>query len=421
MRARDSELGEVRRLTRWPTAPSDEWRRGFLAGTYDVGGHSQQERCDVTGALVLRSEVPEVVAQVIAACRQLGLDAAMDGPARVCVLGGLAERLCFLHTVDPASSGEHALTGAVLGADAARAVRSVEPLGLRLPLFDIATGTGDFIANGVVSHNCFARNSHTYLDLDAGADFDRQVVVKVNTPQVLAAQLRAPRWTREPVALGTNTDPYQRAEGRYRLMPGVIEAFAANATPFSVLTKGTLLARDLPLLVAAAAKVQVGLGVSIAMVDRRLSASVEPGAPAPQARLDLVRQVTGAGLPCAVMVAPVLPGLTDGVDQLDTLLGEIKAAGATGATVMALHLRPGAREWYRAWLAREHPDLLQHYDRIYRGGSYADRKYRAWLARRAGPLVRKHGLQHAPPGSRPEARAAPRRVPPPAAEQLTLL
>jgi DNA repair photolyase len=270
-------------------------------------------------------------------------------------------------------------------------------------------------------HNCFARNSHTYLDLDVGADFDSQVIVKVNTPEVLARELRSPHWRREPVAMGTNTDPYQRAEGRYQLMPGVIEAFTSTRTPFSILTKGTLLARDLPLLAGAAARVKVGLGVSIAMIDNRLSASVEPGTPSPRARLELVRKITDAGLRCGVMVAPVLPCLTDGVEALDTLLGEIKAAGATGATVLALHLRPGAREWYRAWLAREHPDLTPRYDEIYSRGSYADRGYRAWLARRVGPLIRKHGLQHKAGTRAVDESGAPTGVSVPAAEQLTLL
>ena len=109
------------------------------------------------------------------------------------------------------------------------------------------------MAERVISHNCFARNTHTYLDLDAGADFDSQIVVKVNVARVLERELRSPRWAREPVAMGTNTDPYQRAEGRYRLMPGVIGALARSGTPFSVLTKGTVLTRDLPELTAAAA------------------------------------------------------------------------------------------------------------------------------------------------------------------------
>jgi len=409
------ELAGVLRLIRWPPDPSEDWRRGFLAGTVDAGPGRAE-----LGGVVINCADAEVVAHAVAACRQLGFDTAVDGVAQVRVGGGLAERLRFLHTVDPAVDRRHALDGAVLGPDAVLGVRSVEPLGLRLPMFDVSTGTGDFIANGVVSHNCFARNSHTYLDLDAGADFDRQVVVKVNTPEVLASQLRSQRWEREPVALGTNTDPYQRAEGRYRLMPGVIDAFVAADTPFSVLTKGTLLARDLPLLVAAAEQVRVGLGVSVAMLDRRLSASAEPGAPSPQARLDLVRRIRDAGLLCGVMVAPVLPCLTDGVEELDALLGEISAAGATNATVLALHLRPGAREWYRGWLGRQRPDLIPRYDRIYGHGSYPDKKYRAWLARRVAPLVRKHGL-HRTAGTRGDGGAGAGRVPVPAAEQLSLL
>ncbi len=259
-------------------------------------------------------------------------------------------------------------------------------------MFVITTGTGDFVAEGVVSHNCFARNTHTYLDLDAGADFDRQIVVKVNVARVLERELRSPRWRREPVAMGTNTDPYQRAEGRYRLMPGIVDSLARSGTPFSVLTKGTVLARDLPRLRAASADVPVGLGVSIALLDRELQARLEPGAPSPEARLQLVRRITDAGLPCGVMVAPVLPMLTDSVDALDALLARIAAAGATGATALALHLRPGAREWFQAWLAREHPALVEPYARLYRRGSYVDPAYRRVLAERVAPLLRRHGL-----------------------------
>src|SRR5829696_2599092 len=260
---------------------------------------------------------------------------------------------------------------------------------------------------------CFARNSHTYLDLDAGQDFNNQVVVKVNAPEVLARELRSPRWCREHVAMGTNTDPYQRAEGRYRLMPGIVEAFVANDTPFSVLTKGTLLARDLPLLAGAAERVDVGVGVSIAMIDERLSASVEPGTPSPRARIELVRKITDAGLRCGVMVAPVLPGLSDSAEQLDTLLGELAAAGAAGVTVLALHLRPGAREWYLGWLAREHPDLVPRYADLYARGANADRAYRAWLARRVRPLIRRHGLDRKRASSGHRLEDPPRPVPAP--------
>jgi DNA repair photolyase len=248
---------------------------------------------------------------------------------------------------------------------------------------------------------CFARNSHTYLDLNAGEDFNNQVIVKVNAPEVLARELRSPKWRHEHVAMGTNTDPYQRAEGRYRLMPRIIDALAGSATPFSVLTKGTLLARDLPLLTAAAERVDVGVAVSIAMIDSGLSASVEPGTPSPRARLELVRKITEEGLRCGVMVAPVLPGLSDSIERLDTLLGEIAAAGASGASVLALHLRPGAREWYLRWLASEHPELVPRYQALYSRGPNADRDYRGWLARRAGPLLRKHGLDRMNAGGSP--------------------
>jgi DNA repair photolyase len=211
----------------------------------------------------------------------------------------------------------------------------------------------------VVSHNCFARGTHTYLDLDAGTDFDSQIVVKVNAARVLERELRAPRWGREPVAMGTNTDPYQRAEGRYRLMPGIVSALASSGTPFSVLTKGTVLTRDLPLLAAVQADVPLGLGVSIALLDRPLQARLEPGTPSPAARLDLVRRITDAGLRVGVVVAPVLPLLTDSAEALDALLGRIAAAGATGAGVTALHLKPGTRPWFTEWLTREHPRLVE--------------------------------------------------------------
>ncbi|WP_274195002.1 Rv2578c family radical SAM protein [Actinomycetospora callitridis] len=273
-----------------------------------------------------------------------------------------------------------------------RVVVGVDELPGERALGDLTTGTGDFVADGVISHNCFARNTHTYLDLDAGDDFDRQVVVKLNAPEVLARELRAPRWAREHVAMGTNTDPYQRAEGRYALMPGIIKALGASGTPLSILTKGTLLARDLPELAAAARDVPVGVGVSLALLDPELHRRVEPGTPTPRARLDLVRRIRDAGLPCGVFVAPVLPGLTDSDEALDALLGEIAAAGASGASVLALHLRPGTREWFHAWLAREHPALVERYAALYRRGAYVDAAYRKDLAARVGPLLTRHGL-----------------------------
>ncbi|HWJ54234.1 MAG TPA: Rv2578c family radical SAM protein [Propionibacteriaceae bacterium] len=222
---------------------------------------------------------------------------------------------------------------------------------------------------------CFARNTHTYLDLDPGRDFDTQIVVKINIADVLRRELARPSWTREHVAMGTNTDPYQRAEGRYRLMPEVINALAQSGTPFSILTKGTLLSRDLPLLAEAGRRVKVGVSISLALLDPELHATLEPGTPTPQARLNLIRRIRAAGLSCGVLVAPILPYLTDSDGQLERLVGEISAAGATSISGIALHLRPGAREWFLGWLGREHPDLVPAYERLYKRGAYVPKAY----------------------------------------------
>ncbi|MGL5927472.1 MAG: Rv2578c family radical SAM protein [Dermatophilaceae bacterium] len=233
---------------------------------------------------------------------------------------------------------------------------------------------------------CFARATHTYLDLDAGDDFDRQIVVKTNVAEVLRRELGRPTWQRHHVAMGTNTDPYQRAEGRYRLMPGVIRALTEGGTPFSILTKGTLLGRDLPLLAAAGAQVEVRVSMSLALLDPTLRATLEPGTPTPRARLDLIRRIRAAGLSCGVLVAPILPYLTDSEHQLRALFGELAAAGATSISGMPLHLRPGAREWFLAWLAREHPHLVEPYAALYRRGSYVSRSYADDLGARLGAV-----------------------------------
>lgn len=245
---------------------------------------------------------------------------------------------------------------------------------------------------------CFARPTHEYLELDSGADFDTQVVVKTNVADVLRRELARRSWRRETIALGTNTDPYQRAEGRYGLMPGIIAALTDSGTPFSILTKGTLLGRDLPLIAAAAQRVEVNIAVSLAVGDSELHRDVEPGTPTPNARLSLISAVRESGLPCHVMVAPVLPHLTDSVEQLDALLGRIAEAGATGVTVFGLHLRGSTRGWFMSWLQRSHPELLGEYQTLYRRSAYLPADYRVALQHRAAPLIAKYGLHR---GERP--------------------
>ncbi|WNM26162.1 Rv2578c family radical SAM protein [Demequina capsici] len=242
---------------------------------------------------------------------------------------------------------------------------------------------------------CFARPSHQYLELDAGRDFDTQLIVKANVVEVLQRELSRPSWTREHVALGTNTDPYQRAEGRYRLMPGIIAALADSGTPFSILTKGSLLRRDLPLLADAATRVPVDLAMSIAVFDDDLQQTLEPGTPTTAARLATVTAAAEAGFDVAVFMMPVLPYLTDDTEHLDAALARIKAAGATSVTYSALHLRPGVKEWYARWLNTFRPELTPRYRALYGDGSYAPKRYRQELAARIKPLIRAHGLDRA--------------------------
>lgn len=240
---------------------------------------------------------------------------------------------------------------------------------------------------------CFARPTHEYLDLDAGRDFDSQIIVKTNVAEVLERELARPSWQCHPVALGTNTDPYQRAEGRYRLIPGIIAALAASGTPLSILTKGTLLRRDLPLLAEARGHVPVDLAMSIAIFDPDLQRSVEPGTPTAAARLQTVRAVRESGFDCAVLLMPVLPFLTDTREHLDRAFRMLAEAGATSVAYSALHLKPGVKEWYLAWIERAHPERLERTRALYAGGTYAPKEYRRWLADRIRPFMRRYGFE----------------------------
>ncbi|GAB1643216.1 Rv2578c family radical SAM protein [Krasilnikovia sp. MM14-A1259] len=244
---------------------------------------------------------------------------------------------------------------------------------------------------------CFARNTHTYLDLDAGHDFDTKIVVKVNAGELVRRELSAPTWRGEPIAMGTNVDVYQRAEGRYRLMPQILAALRDVANPFSILTKGTLILRDLELLKQAAEVTAVGLTFSVGFVDEQVWRAVEPGTPSPRRRLEAVRALTDAGFAVSVLMAPILPGLTDTDESIEQTVAAIAAAGAVSVTPLPLHLRPGAREWYAAWLTREHPELAPRYRELYRRGPYLSQPFQAEIGARVRLAARRHGLHRRDP------------------------
>jgi DNA repair photolyase len=275
---------------------------------------------------------------------------------------------------------------------AARSIISRVPAASRMPFeFTINPYRGCSHA----CRYCFARNTHAYLDLDTGHDFDTKVVVKVNAPQLLRRELAAPQWTGGHIAMGTNVDCYQRAEGRYALMRGIIEALRDHANPFSILTKGTLITRDLDLLREAATVTSVGVSFSVGFVDETVWRSVEPGTPSPRRRLDAVRRFADAGFAVHVLMAPVLPGITDTDESIDATVAAIARAGAAGVSPLTLHLRPGAREWYAAWLGRTHPHLVERYRSLFGGGSYPPKAYQRDVSARVAVAARRYGLDRA--------------------------
>jgi DNA repair photolyase len=220
---------------------------------------------------------------------------------------------------------------------------------------------------------CFARPTHEFLGLGPGEDFERRIVVKVNALELARAELSSPRWGGDLIAMGTNTDPYQPAEGKYHLTRGIIGALSQLRNPFSILTKSTLVLRDLPQLAEASRRTHVRVNLSIGTLDRDVWRLTEPGTPPPDKRVEAVSRLNEAGVACGVLVAPVLPGLSDSEDQVAEVATACRRAGAVSVTPVALHLRPGVREHYLSWLAATRPDLVELYERRFRGRSYQPR------------------------------------------------
>jgi DNA repair photolyase len=218
---------------------------------------------------------------------------------------------------------------------------------------------------------CFARPTHTYLDFNAGRDFEREIVVKVNAPELLRAELTKPSWKGELVALGTNTDPYQWVEGRYRLMEGIWAAMRDAANPCSVLTKSPLLLRDLELMKEINERTEFSAALSVPTVDEKAWRATEPHTPNPRARLEAVGELTRAGIRTGVLVAPLMPGINDAPEQVAPILEMASKAGAAYVTGIALHLRGEVRGLFFDWLRANRPDLVPLYERIYKRGAYA--------------------------------------------------
>jgi DNA repair photolyase len=239
---------------------------------------------------------------------------------------------------------------------------------------------------------CFARPTHTRLGLNAAGDFDNEIIVKTNIVEVLRTELARKRKLPPRVAFGTNTDVYQRAEGRYALMPGIINALAGHRVPFSILTKGTTIRRDLDHLVKASRATTVHLGLSISMMDEELQQSVEFGTATTTARLATVRAIRDAGLDCTVFLSPILPRLTDSPEQLEELVSAVASAGATSVLFHPLYLSSGVKDVFMTWLRGAYPHLVPDYVTLYSSGSETLRPYRHEVSDRIRAIIARYGF-----------------------------
>ncbi len=365
-------VARIRELISWPTHLNDQWSRGFLAGIFDAeGSDSESHRIANTD--------DEIIGRTVACLRRFGFDHIVEERGRdnglrcVRVRGGLPERLRFMHSTEPAISRKRDISDTALKSDARLGVVSIEPLTNRTRLYDITTGTGDFIANGVVSHNCFARPTHTYLDFNAREDFEREIVVKVNAPELVRAELARPSWKGEHVALGTNTDPYQWVEGRYHLMEGIWEAMRDFSNPCSVLTKSPLLLRDIGLMRELLERTDFVANLSIPTLDEKPWRETEPHTPHPRKRIEAVAELVRAGIPTGVLIAPLMPGINDSPEQVERILELVGEAGARSVGGVPLHLRGEVREIWFDWLRQYRPDLVPQYEELYANGAYMRR------------------------------------------------
>ena len=263
-------------------------------------------------------------------------------------------------------------------------------------------------------HYCYARATHAHLGLDAGLDFTQRIFVKSNVVEVLRRELGARSWRREEVAIGTATDPYQPGEGRFTLMPGILQAFSDFQSPVSLVTKSTLVWRDRRDLIHLQAVAGARVNFTITTLDPTIWRALEPGTPPPQKRLEIMRRLVDAGVPCGIFLAPVVPGITDSPAALAAIAEAAHAHGASWLWASPLRLAPLVKEHFLGWLGEFRPDLLTRYDLGFPGANTSP-EYRAWLERQVTQARLAAGFApDLPPRLRPAATQ-------PLSQQLTLV
>jgi len=343
----------LQQLCEWPSQPALDWSKGFLAGIFDAEGSFS------CGVLRISNTNPRILHETTSALERFGFDAVLEPPTKgsvasnIRIRGGLREQLRFLHTVSPSIARKRVIEGTALKSDAQLRVVSVEALGLELPMVDITTGTGDFIANGVVSHNCYARPTHEYLGFGAGTDFDRKITVKPEAPRLLREAFERRSWKGELIAFSGVTDCYQPLEASYRLTRGCLEVCREYRNPVCIITKAPLIERDIDVLIALSKVASVSVSVSIPLWDRDHARALEPQVATPQRRMETVARLGGAGIDVGVNVAPMIPGLGDA--DIPAILEAAAGAGAKWAGFVFLRLPGSVAKVFEERLRKELP------------------------------------------------------------------
>lgn len=367
-----AKVEALRDLVEYPVAISLDWSKGFLAGIFDAEGSYS------CGILRISNTDPTITYYVRTSLARLGFDAILegvpDGPgkgkaATVRLRGGTASAVRFFQCVDPAITRKRSILGRAVKNSRGTKVAKVEPVGIWLPMYDMTTGTGDFIANGVISHNCYARPSHQYWDFGAGTDFERKIIAKVNAPAVLREQFMKRSWKGELVVFSGNTDCYQPLEASYELTRGCLEVMREFQNPMGMITKGALVRRDIDILQDLARVARVHVNISLAWADEDMARKMEPGAPSPAVRLKAMRALADAGIPVGVALAPIIPGMND--SQVAEILTRARDAGATWAFRVMLRLPSEVKPVFLGRLQQDFPDRAKKVEnavREMRGG-----------------------------------------------------
>src|SRR5579862_6762190 len=259
---------------------------------------------------------------------------------------------------------------------------------------------------------CYVRAFEKRADRPSGAGYGTSIRVKINVADVLRRELARATWSFADVAIGAATDPYQPAEGRYRLTRACLEVLAEASNPFALITRGPMIVRDLDVLVRASQRAEVSVTFSVPTLDTDIWRRTEPGTAPPHQRLRALSQLVDAGVKVGVGMAPILPGLSDKPELLADVVRAARAAGATGVWANVLYLKPGTKEHFLAALERDWPELLPEYEKLYAERAYLKTDVSNPLRERVRELARTHGVRD---------RRRVRLEPPAEAEQLSLV